>query len=86
MGVVTIIAGGLTFWISKYQDVVALLITEAEYIALEKGAQQAHWTHNFLSKISHTEPLPLKLLANNKGAIAISENPKFHFRVKHIDI
>jgi hypothetical protein len=31
-------------------------------------------------------PLPSQLYANNKSAIAISENPKFHQRVKHIDI
>jgi hypothetical protein len=86
MGVVTMMAGGPTFWMSKRQDVVALSTTEAEYIALGKGAQQARWTHNFLTEIGHPEPLPSKLLADNKGAIAISENPRFHSRVKHIDI
>jgi hypothetical protein len=30
--------------------------------------------------------LPSKIRADNKGSIAISENPKFHSRVKHIDI
>jgi hypothetical protein len=85
-GVVTIMAGGPTFWMSKRQDVVALSTTEAEYIALAKGAQQARWTHHFLSEIGHPEPLPSQLRANNRGSIVISENPKFHSRVKHIDI
>jgi hypothetical protein len=86
MGVVTVMAGGPTFWMSKRQDVVALSTTEAKYIALGKGAQQARWTHSFLAEIGHTESLPSRLLADNKGVIVISKNPKFHSRVKHIDI
>jgi hypothetical protein len=86
MGVVTMMAGGPTFWMSKQQDVVMLSTTEAEYIALVKGAQQARWTHHFLSEIGHAEPLPSKLRADNKGSITISENPRFHSRVKHINI
>jgi hypothetical protein len=83
-GVATKMAGGPTFWMSKRQDVVALSTTEAEYIALAKGAPR--WTHNFLAEIGHPQPLLSKVCADNKGSIAISENPKFHSRVKHIDI
>lgn len=74
--------GRATFWQSKCQDVVALSTTESSMV-LAKGAQQARWIHNFLSEVG---PLPSTLKADNKGAIAISENPKFHSRVKHIDI
>lgn len=79
-------AGGPVFWMSKRQDVVALSTTEAEYIAMAKGVQQARWVHQFLSEIGHKAPLPSIIKCDNQGAIAISENPKFHSRVKHIDI
>jgi hypothetical protein len=85
-GVITMLAGGPVFWMSKRQDVVALSTTEAEYIAYGKGAQQAKWIHNFMNEIGYPSPLPSQLFADNMGAIAISENPKFHQRVKHIDI
>lgn len=85
-GVLTMLAGGPVFWMSKRQDVVALSTTEAEYIAYGKGAQQAKWVHNFMAEIGYPTPLPSQLFADNKSAIAISENPKFHQRVKHIDI
>lgn len=65
---------------------VALSTTEAEYIALSKAVQQAKWVHSFLSEIGHEIPLPFHIYCDNQGAIAISENPKFHSRVKHIDI
>ena len=80
------LAGGPVFWMSKRQDVVALSTTESEYIAYGKGAQQAKWVHNFMSEIGYPSPLPSQLYADNKSAIAISENSKFHQRVKHIDI
>lgn len=85
-GILTMMAGGATFWQSKRQDVVALSTTEAEYMALAKGAQQARWVHHFLAEVGHGLPLPSHLKSDNKSAIAISENPKFHSRVKHIDI
>lgn len=74
------------YWQLKHQDVVALSTTESEYMALAKGAQQAKWVHNFLSEVRHAGPLPSILKADNKDAIAILENPKFHSHVKHIDI
>lgn len=79
-------AGGPMFWMAKHQDVVALSTTESEYISLAKGTQQAQWVHSFLMEVNHGVALPSKMGSDNQGAIAISENPKFHSRVKHIDI
>jgi hypothetical protein len=85
-GVLTMLAGGPVFWMSKRQDVVSISTTESEYIAYGKGAQQAKWIHNFLSEIGYPPALPSDLYADNKSAIAILENPRFHQRIKHIDI
>jgi hypothetical protein len=80
------LAGGPVFWMLKQQDVVALSTTKSEYIAYRKSAQQAKWIYNFMSEIGYPSSLPSQLYADNKSAIAISENPKFHQRVKHINI
>jgi hypothetical protein len=37
-------------WSSKWQAFVALSSTEAEYIALARGAQQAMWMKGWLSE------------------------------------
>ena len=55
-GVMTMMASGATYWQSKHQDMVALSTTEAEYMALAKGAQQACWVNNFLSEVGHLVP------------------------------
>jgi hypothetical protein len=81
-GVVTLMAGGLTFWMSKRQDVGALSMTEAEYITLAKAAQQARWNHQFLKEVGHQAVLP-KDMADNRRSFT---NPKFHSRVTHIGI
>jgi hypothetical protein len=70
-GVVTLMAGGLTFWMSKRQDVGALSMTEAEYyIALAKAAQQASWNHQFLKEVGHPAILP-KYMADNRRSAPI---------------
>ncbi|THU88508.1 hypothetical protein K435DRAFT_803453 [Dendrothele bispora CBS 962.96] len=53
MGVITMMAGGPVFWMSKCQNVVALSTPAAKYIALAKTLQQAKWVHQFLTEIDH---------------------------------
>lgn len=48
---VFMIAGGPVSWSSKCQQTIVLLITEAKYIVMTQGFQQALWMHNFLAKI-----------------------------------
>jgi len=38
-------------WYSRRQDVVALSITEAEYIADCEGAKDSSWTSQFLAEL-----------------------------------
>lgn len=65
--------------------VVALSTTEAKYISLSKGTQQAKWVQQFLAEIDHPIPLPVSPHTDNRSALAIAENPKFHSQVKHIN-
>ena len=79
-------AGGPTSWGSKYQPTVALSTTEAEYMALTRGAQQVLWMHSAMSEVGFPQPKPAVLYGDNTGAVCLTENTKHNARVKHIDI
>jgi len=61
-------------WYSRRQDVVAISITEAEYIADCKGAKDAAWIRQFLSKLKiNSKPT---LVTDSEGAYNLSKtNP-----------
>lgn len=79
-------AGGPVSWSSKHQQTVALSTTEAEYMAMMHGSQQALWMHNFLAEIGLGQPLPAKLFVDNNSSIALAQSTKGHACAKHIDI
>ena len=71
---------------SKKQRTVALLSTEAEYMALSEAAQEAVWLKTFLSELGETSISDaVKIYEDNQGSIALAENSAFHKRTKHID-
>ena len=71
---------------SKKQQVVALLTVEEEYIAATSCATQAIWLRKILEILQHKQDAPTSIFCYNKSAIALSKNPVFHGRCKHIDI
>ena len=75
-------------WASKKQrqSVVALSSTEAEYIAASLASQKAVWLRSLLGDISFVQKEPTVIKEDNQGTIALSGNPKYHPRTKHIDI
>jgi len=83
MGIVTCIGETAVGWTSQRQSVVALSTTEAEYIAISAGAQQAAWIKGFLSELG--EDVTPTIITDNDGAKKLGENPGFHKRTKHIN-
>ena len=77
---------GAISWSSKKQHVVALLSTEAEYIAQTHTAKEALWLRSFLWELCSTPDDPLILNCDNQGVIALAKDNKFHMRTKHIDV
>ncbi len=73
-------------WASKKQSVVALSSTEAESVAASLASQEAVWLRALLGDISFVQVEPTMIKEDNQGAIALSKNPKYHPRTKHIDI
>jgi hypothetical protein len=73
-------------WFSKKQLITAMSTTEAEYIALSEAAREARWLRNLFSELGFAQTLLTMIRGNNEGSIAMSKNPQFHKRSKHIDL
>ncbi|XP_028556557.1 uncharacterized protein LOC114581179 [Dendrobium catenatum] len=72
-------------WASQKQKIVALSSCEAEYVAITSAACQGIWLSRLLSELKGEAEKTVKLLVDNKSAIAMSKNPVYHGRSKHID-
>jgi hypothetical protein len=79
------LGGGAVAWRSKKQECVALSSTEAEYMALTDGAQEATWLGRLLKELGE-EVEPVLIRVDNQSAIALAHNPVLHGRTKHINV
>jgi hypothetical protein len=75
----------LVTWVSQKQRVVALSSCEAEYIASANAACQGVWLSRMLGELLGIQAPKVSLLVDNKSAIALSKNPVYHDRSKHMD-
>ncbi|KAK4327560.1 hypothetical protein Pmani_001967 [Petrolisthes manimaculis] len=80
------LGGGPVSWSSKKQSCVALSTAEAEYMALASAIQEAVWLRKLAVDIQIDCMGPLLLYEDNQSTIAMSKNPQFHGKTKHIDI
>ena len=87
-GYVFMINGAAVSWASKKQASVALFSTEAEYMALTQGVKESIWLGELLRGLGaqkHGKEIR-ELQCDNQGAMALTRNPEYHARTKHIDI
>ena len=77
---------GAISWRSKLQGVVTLSTTEAEYIAAVHAGQELLWLHNLFTELGYTFSSPHTLCIDNQSAIAVTQNPEHHSRMKHLDL
>ncbi|XP_073121221.1 secreted RxLR effector protein 161-like [Henckelia pumila] len=73
-------------WSSKKQATTALSSSEAEYIAATSSACQAIWLQRILADLTKGQLEATKIFCDNKSAIAMSKNPAYNGRTKHIDL
>lgn len=71
-------------WCSQKQDTVALSSCEAEFMAATEAARQAIWLQDLLREITGDVYGKTIIRIDNRSAIALSKNPVFHGRSKHI--
>ena len=85
-GYVFMLSGGAVSWCSKKQKCVALSTAEAEYIALSSAVQEIIWLRQLISELGSAPQTPTVIYEDNQAAIAMTKNPQFHGRAKHINI
>jgi hypothetical protein len=85
-GVLFFLGSDVITWQSQKQRVVALSSCEAEYIAAATAACQGVWLARLLAELKGEKTSAIDLKIDNESAIALSKNPVFHDRSKHIDI
>jgi hypothetical protein len=81
------------YWCSKLQTEIALLTTEAEYIALSQALREVIPLMNLLKEIDKAFKIGIevpkihcKVWEDNESCISIAKNQKFSPRTKHIAI
>src|SRR5258707_4592507 len=84
-GYVIITAGSAITWKSGKQGLTVQSTTEAEYIALWEGGQEASWLRNLYQELGYPQRMPTTIYCDNTSAVAIAKNPLYHKRTKHID-
>ena len=73
-------------WQSKKQTSVARSSTEAEYRSLAHTSADIAWIRQVLQDLKVSLPQQPVLHCDNLSAIALSSNPVYHSRNKHLDI
>lgn len=74
----------LITWCSQKQETVALSSCEAEFMAATEAAKQAIWLQELLEEVTERKVQKVMIHIDNKSAIALTKNPVFHGRSKHI--
>jgi hypothetical protein len=85
-GYVFQLAGGPVSWRSRQESLTALSTMDAEYAALSQSVREATWLRSLLLELGFEQHTPTPVLCDNKAAIELSKDSKFHSRAKHIDI
>ena len=72
-------------WKAQMQSVVALLTTEAEYIATAEAVKEAIWLKGILKQLG-VDQRSIVINCDSQSVICLSKNQTHHKRTKHIDI
>ncbi|CAL9005790.1 unnamed protein product [Prunus brigantina] len=75
---------GAFSWASVKQNNVALSTVEAEYVTTAKATTQAIWLRFVMGDCVEERLEATPIMCDNTSAIAMSKNPVFHQRSKHI--
>jgi len=75
----------LVSWSSKKQPVIALSSTEAEYVTVTSGAQEALWFNELLKELGYPQETVV-IYEDNEACINLSKNPQEYKRTRHIQV
>ncbi|GAA5887223.1 hypothetical protein JCM3774_005659, partial [Rhodotorula dairenensis] len=84
MGYTFVLASGAVSWLSKLQPRVTASSTEAEYLGLSHASKEAIHLSQLLTELAQGQDHPVVLFGDNQGANALSRDPQFHDRTRHL--
>ena len=76
----------LVSWRSRKQKLTGDSTCETEYIALAEAAKTAVFISSFVSELTQSPRQTVTLYSDNQSAIALSHNPSFSDKTRHIDV
>ncbi|KAH9744520.1 retrovirus-related pol polyprotein from transposon RE1 [Citrus sinensis] len=85
-GYCVFLGSNLVSWCSKKQAVVSRSSTESEYRALALAASEVLWMKSLLTELGVSLISTPVIWCDNQSAAALTSNPKFHARTKHIEL
>lgn len=85
-GYIFMLHEGPIAWSSSLQKVTALSSSEAEYMSISETLKELLWLRALLKSLGLKQSEETQLKVDNQAAIAISKNPEFHKRTKHIGV
>ena len=85
-GYCVLLGGGIIYWTSHKQGLVADSTTVSEFITMVETSKEAIWLSRFLSNLNCSRTLPVVLHCDNQGAIQLVKNPVYHRQTKHDDL
>ncbi|GEM10170.1 hypothetical protein Rt10032_c10g4187 [Rhodotorula toruloides] len=84
MGYVFLLANGAVSWSSKLQPRVTASSTEAEYLGLSHACKETVYLTQLLGELGFPAEGAAVLYGDNQGANALSKDPQFHNRTRHL--
>ena len=80
------IGTGVVSWMLKCQPIVAMLTTEAEYVAACKAGKEIVWMCKLMQELGFKAQGPSTLHMDNKSAIQVVKHPEHYGQMKHLDL
>jgi hypothetical protein len=84
-GYVIFFNSGIISWKSILQRRTSTSSTEAEYRALHEAAKECIWLLRILQELKVDTVSPVMIFEDNTSAIAATENPVAHSKLKHLE-
>ena len=77
---------GVISWFSRRKSCVALSTAEAKYVTAYSASCEVVWIQKLLSDIFDLQLDATCIHCDNQNCVKLSENPVFHYKLKHIEI
>ena len=85
-GNVFLLYNGAITWSSKKQKVMETSTTESEFISMVQATRQVVWLRNLYIKLGYKPTKAITLYTDNRLAIVIATDGKFHQRTMHFKL